>query len=444
MASRDDLEKQERRRAEIELLLRTRQADIEDVVERYVQWSNIIGPCDREAAQARVESVYRKCGLKEPAFVWFDSPLSATVSVALWAVFDAIMRLAPPGSGAASELSSENIASIISDSSAFARHPILLSCLPPASQPGWRDDELDSSRLLWEIFDTAGFARYHEPLEREVWRWTTSKLDPAQPLDWWLKPWENTGALLPQSIVAAADWSHCSNSLLSRPEGEQREVLRVALRRACSGNFEIGNYFWCPLNADFLASIEVRNLLGLQMGSAFIELQETMSLCGQWWPTDRICFMVDRPIAVHVDHQMNAHRLNEPAISFADGWGVYCLRNLPVSESVAQGHFTWQDIDSERNSEMRRVMTEVYGLERYVNDCGIQPVASDQFGVLYRKPSPPDEDMVIVKVFNATLEPDGTRRSYFLRVPPEIGSAREAVAWTFGLSAEEYEPDIES
>jgi len=31
-------------------------------------------------------------------------------------------------------------------------------------------------------------------------------------------------------------------------------------------------------------------------------------------------------------------------------------------------------------------------------------------------------------------------RTYWLRVPPDTGTAREGVAWTFGLSAEEYEP----
>ena len=32
---------------------------------------------------------------------------------------------------------------------------------------------------------------------------------------------------------------------------------------------------------------------------------------------------------------------------------------------------------------------------------------------------------------NSTPEPDGTRRTYFLRVPPQMRTAREAVAWTF-------------
>ncbi|MCC7529097.1 MAG: hypothetical protein IT342_11270 [Candidatus Melainabacteria bacterium] len=51
----------------------------------------------------------------------------------------------------------------------------------------------------------------------------------------------------------------------------------------------------------------------------------------------------------------------------------------------------------------------------------------------------------MVRVKNATMEPDGSYKTYFLRVPPYVATAREAVAWTFSFdSAEEYEPTEES
>ena len=50
----------------------------------------------------------------------------------------------------------------------------------------------------------------------------------------------------------------------------------------------------------------------------------------------------------------------------------------------------------------------------------------------------------MVEVLNSTPEPDGTRRTYFLRVPPTMRTAREAVAWTFGLDGGEYRPAAES
>jgi hypothetical protein len=39
---------------------------------------------------------------------------------------------------------------------------------------------------------------------------------------------------------------------------------------------------------------------------------------------------------------------------------------------------------------------------------------------------------------------DTPPRQYFLRVPPNIQTAAEAVAWSFGLSAETYHPAQET
>ena len=53
--------------------------------------------------------------------------------------------------------------------------------------------------------------------------------------------------------------------------------------------------------------------------------------------------------------------------------------------------------------------------------------------------------MRVVEVVNATPEPDGSYRHYFLQVPPGVRTAREAVAWTFGFeSAREFTVTVES
>jgi hypothetical protein len=50
----------------------------------------------------------------------------------------------------------------------------------------------------------------------------------------------------------------------------------------------------------------------------------------------------------------------------------------------------------------------------------------------------------MVEVVNATAEPDGSQKTYFLRVPPETRTAREGVAWTFGMAEQEYAPEVET
>jgi hypothetical protein len=49
-----------------------------------------------------------------------------------------------------------------------------------------------------------------------------------------------------------------------------------------------------------------------------------------------------------------------------------------------------------------------------------------------------------VKVRNATPEPTGEFKDYFLRVPPTMARAREAVAWTFSMREEEYLPAVQT
>jgi len=41
-------------------------------------------------------------------------------------------------------------------------------------------------------------------------------------------------------------------------------------------------------------------------------------------------------------------------------------------------------------------------------------------------------------VVNGSPEPDGTFRHYFLQVPATVRSAREGVAWTYGLTEHRY------
>jgi hypothetical protein len=105
---------------------------------------------------------------------------------------------------------------------------------------------------------------------------------------------------------------------------------------------------------------------------------------------------------------------------------------------------TIRHIETETNAEVRRVMIERYGQERFLADAGAVEIHRDDFGTLFRKDLPNDEPIVMVKVVNSTAEPDGSFKDYFLRVPPQITTAREAVAWTFDLPKEGYRPLLQT
>ena len=98
----------------------------------------------------------------------------------------------------------------------------------------------------------------------------------------------------------------------------------------------------------------------------------------------------------------------------------------------------------EANAEVRRVMIERLGNEKFLKLAGAKSIHQDRCGNLYRIELPGDEPLVAVEVVNSTPEPDGHFKRYFLRVPPNITRAKDAVAWTFAMKPEDYLPMIET
>jgi hypothetical protein len=167
---------------------------------------------------------------------------------------------------------------------------------------------------------------------------------------------------------------------------------------------------------------------------------------GWWWPYEKVVILTERPAGLHRDNLGRLHHGDGPALSYPDGWGLYAWRGMPIPAAVAAQlpHLTAEQIRTEGNAEVRRVMLEHFGFERYLRETGATRLQEDEYGVLWRVDLPRDEPLVMVQVLNATPEPDGSRRTYFLRVPPTTRTAREAVAWTFGLGEREYEPLIQT
>ena len=87
-------------------------------------------------------------------------------------------------------------------------------------------------------------------------------------------------------------------------------------------------------------------------------------------------------------------------------------------------------------------MIEIMTPERFVKSGGPARIAEDETGVLWRKlwgyRGVTVGSWTAVEVVNGTAESDGSRKRYFLRVPSRMRTPREAVAWTYGLTAEQY------
>ena len=167
---------------------------------------------------------------------------------------------------------------------------------------------------------------------------------------------------------------------------------------------------------------------------------------GWFIPHEHICFVSERHNILNRDNRGRLHSIDAPACAYPDGYAIYAVHGVRVPEYVVMrpNEITVEKIESETNAEVRRVMVERYGQYRYLLDSKATQIHSDDFGTLYRKEIPNDEPLVMVKVVNSTPEPDGSFKDYFIRVPPQIKRAREAVAWTFGKKEMEYAPCVQT
>lgn len=162
---------------------------------------------------------------------------------------------------------------------------------------------------------------------------------------------------------------------------------------------------------------------------------------------DGITFLSEIPTACHLSEGFRLHNPSGPALTYSDGFAQYAWHGVIVPREIIEEpeSISVDDIDKQANAEARRVMVERYGEARFLHDSQALPVQQDDFGTLYRKDLPNDEPLVMVRVVNTTQEPDGTHRAYFLRVPPDVATAQQAVAWTFGFdNPNEYDPAVQT
>lgn len=176
-------------------------------------------------------------------------------------------------------------------------------------------------------------------------------------------------------------------------------------------------------------------------------LQNVWNECGLIFMHKDFCIVSEYPTQFNVDENGDLHGEGGPSLAWKDGWKLYHWQGIRIGKRLAEApdSITTDDIEAERNLEVRRLMLDRYGITRFLVDVGAKEIQRDECGILYRHViDPAFETIVMVEVTNSTPEADGTFKKYFLRVPPNITTARAAVAWTFNLTSNEYQPQVQT
>ena len=152
------------------------------------------------------------------------------------------------------------------------------------------------------------------------------------------------------------------------------------------------------------------------------------------------CMISDRPEILTVDDDNRPHGETGPSHRWRDGWELWYWHGVRVTDQIVMrpDTITAAQVLAEENAEVRRVMVERMTPERFLRDADAKPVQQDDYGRLWRIDLPEDEPLVMVEVLNSTVEPDGSTKTYWIRVSPECETALHAVAWSFGQGSAEY------
>jgi hypothetical protein len=121
-------------------------------------------------------------------------------------------------------------------------------------------------------------------------------------------------------------------------------------------------------------------------------------------------------------------------------------RGVPIDQRIAfrPETITAEEILQERNAELRRVLLERFGFERFMLQARAEVLDRDRDAggerQLLRVPLDGDEDLVCASVCCPS-----TGRRYLLRVPPTMMTCRQAIAWTAGFDdCDHYNPLAET
>ena len=345
------------------------------------RWSAIrrsTEPADRDAAEEGVRLAYRAAGLESPVrVVWCDSPI------------------------------------------ALARAARRVS---HADGPNVRP-------VLIERLRRQAFALLRRRVSRQVMAEIEEAVNPVDAL-----------VAAAAEIVAQAI-PHDNASLLARYRRSEPLSWSCVLR-ALVGRQGFRHDAAGPNDLSWLSTCDyLRRVLGLTAETEpFAGLSLLAANAGWLQPHAQTCWLSERPELLSGDASDRLHDAKGPALRYRDGWSTFAWRGVEVPRWIIEEaeKITLAAIDAEANVQVRRCMIEIMTPQRYVEQGGAVCAAEDETGILWRRTWHADS-WAVVEVINATPEPDGTRKHFFLQVPPHLQTAREAVAWTYGISPKVYD-----
>lgn len=167
------------------------------------------------------------------------------------------------------------------------------------------------------------------------------------------------------------------------------------------------------------------------------------------------CWISERPLECHqrlqTSGRMQLHRNDGPAMLYRDGHATWWINCVQVNEQIVMqpNKLPPAAIRSERNAEVRRVMIDRFGRERYLREADAKlidacpadhPIKGLQTAKLWAT-----GDDIWLDVLNSTLEFDGSAKRYLMPIDGSFYGGRAgreclaAVASTWRKRADRFQ-----
>ena len=141
----------------------------------------------------------------------------------------------------------------------------------------------------------------------------------------------------------------------------------------------------------------------------------------------------DRPKFIKRDENGQLHSETGHAIEWRDGWGLSAWHGTSFPSEWINSPPSPQDALKWDNLEQRRVACEIIGWDNILNQLKAKTIDKD--------PDPQIGELVEVNIPDIGKEKFlrvvcGTGRRFALPVPPEMTTALQSNAWTYGLDGD--------
>ena len=389
--------------------------------------ANILSPhpINKEKARTAVNAIYLRAELAPPLIVWTQSPLESLFAKICVNVFSNKERGTPWRSWVERDNSHNNT-------------PYRLGAVESLLKSGWRLggistgssalDEINvyegADEFSWEKTYAHVLNRSTKPalLERSspvnVSDIVRLKIENHIARDWVVESW---------SHFAFEDkyFDRGGYTGYNRGARLQKIELKSSLLFQQNLSFEPFRLFYGIKDKATLT----------HMQSDFCKLMQN---AGWVMPYENICFISDRHSQINLDERGRLHCETGPAITYPDGFSIYAWNGMIFPKEWIKNKPSASDAIYMDNGEHRRIACEMLGWENVLNELDVHTIDKD--------PDPEIGELVEVSIYFEAQRflrvTCGTGRDFAIPVPPEMTTARQANAWTWGLEPDQYQPEI--